>query len=82
MRPFADYIYSNCDDTARVRIFKNGDGWDYDYFIKGETIRNFSTEAGDLFNKKSEAKADAEFHFGKLTPRNELMVLGEGWRKK
>lgn len=78
-RQHADYVYSNKDDTIRVKIFQRESGeWDYDVFekSKGGFSYTFSTEAGDIFRTKKEALDDAKREFGIMKLNNKLKNLG------
>ena len=74
-----DWVYSNKDDTVRVRVFKRSGGWwDYDVFkkSKGGYSHTFSTESADTFRTKKEALTWANKEFGPLRLNNKLDNLG------
>ena len=75
-----DYVYKNRDDTVRIRIFKHSNrSWDYDVFTKDGKVTTYSSEAGDLFFTKGEAKKDAEQQYGKLVSLGSVKTVTSGW---
>ncbi len=73
-----DYVYKNTDDTKRFRILKRGVGWDYDTFTITGGYSNFSTDAGDVFRTKKDAKNDIEIINGTISSINPENVTS-GW---
>jgi hypothetical protein len=65
---YADYVYQTKHDSVRVRVFRRATGnWDFDFFIRRHgSVRNYSSEAGDIFATKREALAYAAQRFGPM----------------
>jgi len=79
-----DYVYKNADDSKRVKIFKFdtslGVEWDFDLWSDSNTVETYSTEMGDLFSTKRDAKVEAEKQSGKLVSI-QVETVTEGWIK-
>jgi len=83
MTKTADYVYRNQDDSVRIRIWRRETGrWDYDMFkhVGDEySLTSFGAEYGDDFRTKTDAKADAERKFGKITSMGAINPITRGW---
>jgi len=74
-----DYVYKNSEDTKRFRVFKRETSWDYDIFTANGGFYNFSSDAGDSFRTKKDAKQDIKTqHNCKLISINPENVTS-GW---
>ncbi len=93
-RKCADYIYKNSDDTIRFKIFKrystehitDDDNykefieWDVDIFEKENDHQwTYSTEYGDLFRTKKQAKSWIEQDYNKVSSFVPIETCTEGW---
>ena len=75
-----DYIYRNGDDSTRISIFRHdSDGWDAHVFRKGENVECFSSESGETFGTRKEAKEYYESSEGKLKSFNPGNTITKGW---
>ena len=76
-----EYIYKNKSDSVRIKIFVrcNLREWDVDVWTRdnGE-VRTYSSEVGDLFATKREAKQIMTEAYGPLAAINPATVT-EGW---
>tara|TARA_Y100000034_G_scaffold109965_1_gene141706 strand:+ start:2157 stop:2840 length:684 start_codon:yes stop_codon:yes gene_type:complete len=87
--PSGSYVYRNKDDSVRAHIFKRRDMdvsgvWDVDVFFRrpgagDDWVITASSEIGDYFFQKREAKQWAEAEYGPLWSVNVVDDICEGW---